>query len=65
MMQREIVHVQYFPREDQIVDDIMKLLTRMKFEYFRERLGMMPPSLIGRVDDYSFLRHSPDHIPLD
>jgi hypothetical protein len=65
MMQRETVQVQYFPTKDQIADDLTKLLARTKFEYFRERLGMMPPSLRGRVDDCSFLRHSPDRTPLD
>jgi hypothetical protein len=57
--------VLYFPIEDQIVDDLTNLLTRMKFEYFHERLGMMPPLLRRRVDDCNFLRHSLDSTPLD
>jgi hypothetical protein len=53
MMQRETIQVQYFPTEDHIVDDLMNLLTRMKFKYFRERLGMMHlPKAFSRSYSY-------------
>jgi hypothetical protein len=41
MVQWKTVHVQYLPTHEQIVDIFTKLLARMKFEYFRERLGLV------------------------
>jgi hypothetical protein len=40
MVQRKEVLVQYLPTDEQVVDVLTKPLTRMKFEYFRDRLGM-------------------------
>jgi hypothetical protein len=28
--------------EDQVADEFTKLLSRMKFEYFRDKLGVVP-----------------------
>jgi hypothetical protein len=41
MVQRKAIHVQYLPTHEQIADIFTKPLARMKFEYFRERLGMV------------------------
>jgi hypothetical protein len=41
MMQRKTVHVQYLPTHDQIADIFTKPLSKTKFEYFCERLGLV------------------------
>jgi hypothetical protein len=41
MVQRKKVHVQYLPTHEQIADIFTKLLAKTKFEYFRERLGLV------------------------
>ena len=41
MVQRLAVKVQYVPTDEQIVDVLTKPLAREKFEYFRERLGVI------------------------
>ena len=41
MMQRGAVKLQYVAIEEQIADVLMKPLARLKFEYFREKLGVL------------------------
>ena len=41
MVQRGVVKLLYVATEEQIADVLMKPLARMKFEYFRERLGVL------------------------
>ena len=41
MVQRGAVKLQYVAMEEQIVDVLMKPLGRVKFEYFREKLGVL------------------------
>jgi hypothetical protein len=41
MVQRKTVHVQYLPTHEQIADIFTKPLAKMKFMYFRERLGLV------------------------
>ena len=41
IMQRGAVKLQYVAIEEQIVDVLMKPLARLKFEYFREKLGVL------------------------
>ena len=41
MVQRKVVHVQYLPTHEQIADIFTKPLAETKFEYFRERLGLV------------------------
>jgi hypothetical protein len=41
MVQRKEIHVQYLHTHEQIADMFTKLLARTKFEYFRERLGLV------------------------
>jgi hypothetical protein len=41
MVQRKAVHVQYLPTHEKIADIFTKLLARMEFKYFRERLGLV------------------------
>ena len=40
MVQRRAVNIQYVAMEEQIADVLMKPLARLKFEYFREKLGV-------------------------
>ena len=40
-MQRGAVKLQYVAMEEQIADVLMKTLARVKFEYFREKLGVL------------------------
>ena len=40
-MQRGAVKLQYVVTEDNIVDVLTKPLARLKFEYFREKLGVL------------------------
>ena len=41
MVQRGVVKFQYVAMNDQIVDVLMKRLARVKFEHFREKLGVL------------------------
>ena len=41
MVQRGAVKLQYVAMDEQIVDVLTKPLARMKFEYFREKLGVL------------------------
>ena len=41
MVQRGAVKLQYVAMDDQIVDVLMNPLARVKFEYFREKLGVL------------------------
>ena len=41
MVQRGAVKLQYVAMEEHIADVLMKPLARMKFEYFREKLGVL------------------------
>ena len=40
MLQRGVVKLQYVATDEQIVDVFTKPLARVKFEYFREKLGV-------------------------
>ena len=41
MVQRGAVKLQYVVMEEHIADVLMKPLARVKFEYFKERLGVL------------------------
>ena len=41
MVQRKIVHVQYLSTHEQIADIFTRPLAKTKFEYFRERVGLL------------------------
>ena len=41
MVQRGVVKLQYVAMDEQIADVLMKPLARVKFEYFREKLGVL------------------------
>ena len=41
MVQRGVVKLLYVATEEHIADVLMKPLARLKFEYFRERLGVL------------------------
>ena len=39
MVQRGVVKLQYVTTDEQIADVLLKPLAKLKFEYFREKLG--------------------------
>ena len=41
MVQKGAVKLQYVAMEEQIADVLTKELARLKFEYFREKLGVL------------------------
>ena len=41
MVQRELMKLQYVAIDEQITDVLTKPLARVKFEYFRENLGVL------------------------
>ena len=41
MVQKKAVNLQYVAIEEQIADVLKKPLARLKFEYFREKLGVL------------------------
>ena len=41
MVQRRVAKLQYVATNEQIVDVLTKPLSRVKFEYFKERLGVI------------------------
>ena len=41
MVQREAVKLQYVATDEQIVDVLTKPLAKVKFEYFKEKLGVL------------------------
>ena len=41
MVQRGALKLQYVAMEEQIADVLTKPLARMKFEYFKEKLGVL------------------------
>ena len=41
MVQRGVVKLQYVVTEEQIADVLTKPLEKVKFEYFREKLGVL------------------------
>ena len=45
MVQRGVVKLQYVPTEEQVVDVLTKPLSRVKFEYFRDKLGVVRKDL--------------------
>ena len=40
-MQRGVVKLLYVATDEQIADVLTKLLARVKFEYFKEKLGVL------------------------
>ena len=41
MVQRGAMKLQYVPTDKEIANVLMKPLARVKFEYFREKLGVL------------------------
>jgi hypothetical protein len=52
MVQRGALKLQYISTDEQVVDVLTKPLSHVKFEYFRDKLGLVPkgPSSKGGVD---------------
>jgi hypothetical protein len=42
MVQKGAVRLQYVTTDEQVADVLTKPLSRMKFEYFRDKLGVVP-----------------------
>ena len=47
-VQRGAVKLQFVPTEEQVVDVLTKPLSCMKFEYFRDKLGVVRKDLPGK-----------------
>ena len=47
-MQRKVVHIQYLPTHEKITDIFTKPLVKTKFEYFRERLGLVENASLAK-----------------
>ena len=41
MVQRGVVKLQYLPTEEQVVDVLTKPLSHVKFEHFKDKLGVV------------------------
>jgi hypothetical protein len=50
MVQRKAVHVQYLSTHEQVADVFTKPLSRTKFEYFHERLGLVDNASLAERD---------------
>ena len=48
MVQRGAVKLQYVAMEEQITDVLMKPLARVKFEYFKEKLGVLQIKVLSK-----------------
>ena len=44
-MQRGAIKLQYVPMEEQVADVLTKPLSHVKFEYFREKIALVPKDL--------------------
>ena len=42
MVDKGVVKLQYVTTDEQVVDVLTKLLSKVKFEYFRDKLGLVP-----------------------
>ena len=51
MVQRGAVKIQYVVMDEQIADVLMKPLARVKFEYFRKKLGVSKSRFPPRGND--------------
>ena len=40
-LEKGVVKLKYVPTEEQVADILTKLLSRVKFEYFRDKLGVV------------------------
>jgi hypothetical protein len=47
MVLRKAVLVQYLPTNEQIADVLTKPLAKLKFEYFRDKLGVVENGLLA------------------
>ena len=61
MVQRGAVKLQYVATDEQIADVLMKPLARVKFEYFREKLGFSRSRFPLRESDESQI-HSDEQV---
>ena len=48
MVQRKAIHVQYLSTHEKVAYVFTKPLAKMKFEYFRERLGLVENSSLDK-----------------
>ena len=48
MVQRGVVKLQYVPTEEQVADVLTRHLSRVKFEHFRDKLGVVRKDLTAK-----------------
>ena len=49
MVEKGVVKLQYIATDEQIVDVLTKPLSRVKLEYFRDNLGVVPRVMMERL----------------
>ena len=42
MVEKGVIKLQYVATDEQVADVLTKSLSKVKFEYFRDKLGMVP-----------------------
>ena len=50
MMYRRSIKLQYVPTEEQVADVLTKPLSHVKFEYFRDKIGVIRKDLHGKTE---------------
>ena len=63
MVQRGVVKLQYVAMEEQIANVLMKPLARVKFMYFRERLGVLQTEAFSQKMASALISNQVGHIP--
>ena len=48
MVQRGAIKLHYVPTEEQVIDVVTKALSHVKFEHFRDKLGVVRKDLPGK-----------------
>ena len=52
MLQRGAIKIQYVSMNEQVVDVLTKPLSRVKFEHFRDKLGIVLKEVLPRKEEW-------------
>ena len=61
MVQRGVLKLQYISTDEQVVDVLIKPLSRVKFEYFRDKLGIVRKDFPRKGGVTLMILWYPDH----